>query len=479
MTNSASAASRADWRFLLPDAYPAGVVVLHHCDAEHVEHAVTAAGLELLDPARANRGDVPVVFARDPDVPAVDRALGLRATDGSIVVEVSSRRARRAMVRRLRRAGLSVEVYGCWPSCAEATRLVPLDHVGHLRDSARSAKNRNRQVVGVALCRVGLGAAVFTEATIVATARPHAPSPARVAFGTDADAGGATMTLLTPRFGTSRHVIALTTADTGRALVTKTPRLPGDDAALSAESRGLRSVDGPRPPRATLVADVRRFGQRWLVQTNVVGEPLARRHLERHPDLWLGAAHDWLRMMPTSGSTRPDDDGRTARLLHPALEILRANSGEPELRELLADAERAAAHLGATELPTCAEHGDFRPPNLIIESRGALAAVDWELAEPKGFPMYDLLFFHDYVGDVVPHHRPVLAATAVQFTHHHGLDPALIRPLTTMMRTRQLANLVRRRPPGGGALAESEIARPWLADVRHDRSGEATGVAVP
>lgn len=474
MSNSASDVRGADWRFLLHDARPSSVVVLRHRDSARVEDALTAVGLPLVDPDRAGHGGAEVVVC-DPDADAVERALSLRATDGSIVVEVTSRRARRRVVRHLRRAGLSVATYGCWPTCADATRLVPLDHADQLRDSALSAKNRGRRALGAVLCRVGLGAVVFTETTVVATDGPRVPSPTRVAFG---DGTRAAMTLLTPRFGTSRHVIALTTDDTGRALVTKTPRLPDDDEALDSEARGLLSLDGPVPPRPTLVADTSRFGQRWLVATRVVGAPLARRHVARQPDFWIAAAHDWLRMMPAGGSARPCDDGRFGRLLQPALDVLAAHAtAEPEVRELLADAERAVAQLGATELPTCAEHGDFRPPNLIIERAGSLAAVDWELAEPNGFPMYDLLFFHDYVGEVVPGHRPMLLAAAEQFAHHHELDPALLRPLTTMMRARQLANVARRRLPGSGALVGSDVGRAWLADLRSGRSSVATGAA--
>ena len=47
-----------------------------------------------------------------------------------------------------------------------------------------------------------------------------------------------------PRFGTSRHVVALVLAtETGRpALVAKLPRLAGDGAALSREAAGLTAV---------------------------------------------------------------------------------------------------------------------------------------------------------------------------------------------------------------------------------------------
>jgi Phosphotransferase enzyme family len=475
---------RVDWRFLLHDARLGTVAAFGAEPDEALIDSLRQLGATLVDPESSPERVADVVFADDPGDDALRRALAFRSTDGTIVVQTTSRLARRRVGNRMRRAGLSVTHYGCWPRCVDATRFVPLHDRAQLVASARAAKNRRRRALGLLLARVGLGSVVFGQATSIATAadRPDAPAPLRVAFG-DGDGAGGTMTLLTPRFGTSRHVIAMTTDGRGQPRVVKTPRLPGDDDQLNLEARGLTSISGREPARPELVADAERFGQRWLVQTTISGPPLSRRHIVDDADRWLAAANAWLQHMPTAGCTAPNADGRADRLLHPAFDVLVASSDrEPELRPLVADAERAIERIADIALPVRAEHGDFRPPNLIITGPGAVAAVDWELAERNGFPLYDLVFFHAFVADVTPGLRPKLRRLAAEALRSEGIDPELLATLTTMAALRQLANLVARRPDGeitsavtsAAALAHSDVARSWSAEL-NDRLQNEVG----
>jgi thiamine kinase-like enzyme len=50
------------------------------------------------------------------------------------------------------------------------------------------------------------------------------------------------------------------------------------------------------------------------------------------------------------------------------------------------------------DLPLVFEHGDFGPPNIVRCYDGTIGVVDWELAEPKGFPALDLFFLLALVG---------------------------------------------------------------------------------
>jgi hypothetical protein len=48
-------------------------------------------------------------------------------------------------------------------------------------------------------------------------------------------------------------------------------------------------------------------------------------------------------------------------------------------------------------MPLVFEHGDLSHPNIMLLKDGAPGVVDWELAEPRGIPTYDLFFFLTYI----------------------------------------------------------------------------------
>lgn len=470
MVQIRDAVRRVDWRFLLHDPQLTSVVTLD-VDDELLTEGLRCVGATLASADVAPRG-APVVFVRDPDDDRLGRAIELRAVNGAIVVQMTTRRARWVVDRRLRRAGLRVQTYGAWPSCSNATRHVPLRDRSELAASARAAKNRQRRALGMLLTNLRLGPLVFAESTSIATAddQSASPAPVRVAFGDGRDAAG-TATLLTPRFASSRHVIAMVTDRSHRQLVAKTPRIPGDDEQFHAEVRGLTSITDGGPPRPRLVTDSAQFGQRWLVQTRIDGEPLSRRHVARHPERWSGAASRWLNEMPTGASSTPDADGRSDRLIRPALDVLAACAHrEPELRRLLDDAERAFEFSRSVALPIVCEHGDFRPPNLIITGPEDIAAVDWELAERHGLPLHDLRFFHTYVAEVVPGLRPALRRSALDALRDLGIELEMFESLASLASLRQLASEATRlsgeRCGQSRAVADSAIARAWFRELQ-------------
>ena len=465
---------RLDWRFLLDDARVRSIV-----GVDGVEHDVPAS----LDVGDRDGEGTAVVFVRDPSSEVVDRALAIRDPHGAVVIETTTRRARRVVRGRLRRAGMHVAQYGAWPRCAIATRFVPLDRPAELAATAHDAKNRWRRAAGVALTRLGLGHLLFRETTTIAASadRPPVPAPRRVAFGDEADRRG-TMTLLTPRFASSRHVIAMVTDGPGRPLVVKTPRRPDDDAQLTLEARGLSAVGEGGPARPLLVADTTRFGQRWLVQSRVNGVPLTRRHVAQDPERWSAAVHRWLSEMPAGEASAPDRDGRSERLIRPALELLTGWARrEPELGVLVADAAAALRVVGPTPIPIVVEHGDFRPPNLIITGPDSIGAVDWELAEPGGLPMHDLAYVDSYLVDIAPGLRPTLRRSAVTALDALGVDAALLDPLTSLASLRHLAHeavrLDRGGPEPGNEVAATVTARAWLQRMQAHRDPDPEDTA--
>ena len=466
---------RLDWRFLLDDARVRSIV-----GVDGVEHDVPTS-LDAGDSEGEGKGEgSAVVFVRDPDAAAVSRALAIRDPHGVVVVETSTRRARRVVRGRLRRAGLHVAQHGAWPRCSTATRFVPLDRPAELAAAAHDAKNRRRRTAGIALTRLGLGPLLFRETTSIAVSvdRPGVPAPLRVAFGDGAGRHG-TMTLLTPRFASSRHVIAMVTDGQGRPLVVKTPRRPDDDEQLTLEARGLSAIGEGGPARPLLVADTTRFGQRWLVQSRVNGPPLTRHHVVQDPERWSAAVHRWLSEMPAGELSAPDRDGRSEHLIRPALDLLSEWARrEPELGVLVADATEALRIVGPTPIPTVVEHGDFRPPNLIITESDSIGAVDWELAERCGLPMHDLAYFDAYVLDIVPRLRPTLRRSAVTALDALGVEPALLDPLTSLASLRHLAHeavrLGRGGPEPGNEVAATAMARAWLQRLQAHHDPEDT-----
>jgi aminoglycoside phosphotransferase len=211
--------------------------------------------------------------------------------------------------------------------------------------------------------------------------------------------------LLTPRFSTSRHVVALVLAEeTGRpALVAKLPRLAGDGVALSREAAGLAAVRralGETSSVPRLIAHFTDQQHPLLVETAIDGRPLSPAAIARDRDGSIEPAVAWLeRVARTSArdTSREDDEARFRALIERPLQGLAA--GDPADATLAALVERtleALAPLRGARLPLVLEHGDTSHPNLLLRRFGDLAVVDWELADPDGMPGHDLGFFLVY-----------------------------------------------------------------------------------
>jgi hypothetical protein len=211
--------------------------------------------------------------------------------------------------------------------------------------------------------------------------------------------------LLTPRFGTSRHVVALVLAtETGRpALVAKLPRLAGDGAALSREAAGLTAVRralGETSSVPRLIAHLTDQAHPLLVETAIDGRPLSPAALARDRDGCVEPAVAWLERVARSSAREPgpEDDGVRFRALieGPLLALAASESADAAPAELVERTLEALAPLRDAGLPLVLEHGDTSHPNLLLRRFGDLAVVDWELANPDGMPGHDLGFFLVY-----------------------------------------------------------------------------------
>jgi hypothetical protein len=131
---------------------------------------------------------------------------------------------------------------------------------------------------------------------------------------------------------------------------------------------------------------------------------------------------------------------------------------------------------------TVLEHGDFSHPNLMLLEDGSAGVVDWEMAEPHGLPLQDLVFFLTYAafarhrtrenGESIPAIRSAFfgeSAWATPFIVAHAerlnLLPETIPPLFLLCWVRYLAGLLRRLDDSGTPFGDETTA--WLRQNRY------------
>jgi hypothetical protein len=201
-------------------------------------------------------------------------------------------------------------------------------------------------------------------------------------------------------------------------LVAKLPRLSegtsasapngsaGNEAAgasIEREVANLRAVQAGRAggfdsiPR--VVAFEEYLGRPILVETALVGNPLDPAAVRRDQARGCEAVVGWLAELPRPA---PGADGVEAGWFHrlverPLRHFERIFPLSVEEQRLLEQTWELIAPLRDADLPLVFEHGDLRHPTLLQLKRGAPGVVDWELAEPRGLPTYDLFFFLTYV----------------------------------------------------------------------------------
>jgi aminoglycoside phosphotransferase (APT) family kinase protein len=292
--------------------------------------------------------------------------------------------------------------------------------------------------------------------------------------------------LLTPRFRTSRHVVALLIPSGAGApvLVAKMPRLAGDDDGITREARALTALRDGSPTASKSIPEVIAWedGNRpLLVETALVGPPMTRRVLRADPVRSIDSVVRWLMSLPSS-------DGEGASFERLILEPLTAFSESfPEAageRDLVARTLELVEPLRDPSLPHVFEHGDLSNPNLILLASGRVGVVDWELAEENGFPLHDLTFFFAFATFALrptPTAEDQVAAFREAFFGRAGwarsrvlayadrleLDRALLAPLFLACWARYTAGLAVRITDDRSRLDEDGAV--WVRDNRYYR----------
>jgi aminoglycoside phosphotransferase len=211
--------------------------------------------------------------------------------------------------------------------------------------------------------------------------------------------------LHTPRFPSSRHVIALVHAGAGSELklVVKLPRRPGDDGGIRKEAASLRLLEALSPDaaqRAPRVLALTRFGdQALLAETAVNGRLLAHRLVRADAQRAVREGVALVRSLPTTAAPA-DDAAWFERLLEePMARAADAAHSWLPLRSLVETSTALLAPLQQASFPLVFEHGDVAHPNLVLKPDDTLAAIDWERSEDRGLPLLDMSFLLQYLAE--------------------------------------------------------------------------------
>jgi aminoglycoside phosphotransferase (APT) family kinase protein len=304
--------------------------------------------------------------------------------------------------------------------------------------------------------------------------------------------------VLTPRFPTSRHVVALvfSDGDPRPRVVAKIPRRSRDDDGVRTEARVLRLLKSlaadavPGVPAVLGTVDV--DGRTMLVETAVHGVALDPAQVLRNPDGAVTAGVRFLAGRPMIRRAEDNTNWYAGALTQPLAALARLAPPEGEIESLCARTHAVLEPLRQVPLPAVVEHGDMSHPNLFLtEDRSSLLVIDWERATVEGLPGHDLVFFLQYVSQCMrgavtrPDQlaafddafvgpggwaRPVLATHLAE----RGVSPDLAGLLVLASWARTAASLVPRLGAGGPAggseataLAEALTADRDVALWRH------------
>jgi aminoglycoside phosphotransferase (APT) family kinase protein len=291
--------------------------------------------------------------------------------------------------------------------------------------------------------------------------------------------------LLTPRFRTSRHVVALLTPNgaTEPRLVVKMPRLPGDGEGLAQEARVLTALRERCPQAAGSIPQVvgRSDGDRpLLIETALPGPLVTAAMLRATPSRCVDEVVRWL--MGLSSAQR---NGGTSfeRLIAEPLQFFAESFPEGALeRDLVARTLEIVGPLDGAPVPRVFEHGDLCHPNLIWLPTDRVGVVDWELAEEDGFPLHDLSFFLAFATfalrrprepeeHVAAFHEAFFGggswarSRVIAYAEGLELDQAMLTPLFVACWARYTAQLVARI--AGGRVGLDDQSAAWVRQNRY------------
>ncbi|RAX45114.1 hypothetical protein DQ354_11900 [Arthrobacter sp. AQ5-06] len=211
--------------------------------------------------------------------------------------------------------------------------------------------------------------------------------------------------LLTPKFVTSKHVVALVFAAGANepSLVVKVPRQPGENDSVRHEADVLRQLNTGAArsvigvPQVVTVCDV--GAHTVLVETAVTGVPLDPRQVAADLAGAVSAGTAFVDALPCTQAAALNDGWYDRTISHPLKALTGLVSQEVEIMALVERTHEILAPLRHIQLPAVVEHGDLSHPNLFLKPHQGLQVVDWERARTDGVPGHDLVFYLQYLSE--------------------------------------------------------------------------------
>ena len=510
---------RVDWRFLLPDPFPARTM----CFASGpLAEAVAAVSGELVTPgAEPLPTPCDLAVAVDPSRETLHQASAALRAGGWLYAEWRVRPGSTpgAVRRRLLAAGFEqVTCYAPRPDPAHHPPCVwvPLDSSPAVRHFIRRNTPPHRIWRGVGR---GLRDALWLAHPATRIARPLCSLARKPEGGTPAEGaiahaladtvraqwqrwglGGGSddlgLLLLTGGKRSNNKVVALACAGAlGTPQVAiKIARTPEAAAGLANEARVLEALE-PRAPEQLGIPRLLWYERRGaavrLAETAVVGTPvLAEGRHPTYPDL-ARQVSEW-QVRPAGRPPAAPRADWFGRLVEPVIADFVTMYGAAADPGMLREALDTLESIGP--LPLVCEQRDFAPWNLLCTAEGRLAVLDWESAEIRGLPALDLLYFFAYAGfvldgafasgrfeasyrathDASTRTGAVARACLAAYAEAVGVSATAIRPLRLLCWMLHARSEYRRftaeEDPGGptvDALRRHLFFRLWQTEVRH------------
>lgn len=210
---------------------------------------------------------------------------------------------------------------------------------------------------------------------------------------------------LTPRFRASKHVVFLVVprGSSEPALVAKVSRLPGIGNTLWREAANLEAAalvhGGQIDTIPRLIAYQQFRDHELLIETALAGPAMDPVTVRRRCGQCCNDVFQWLSTFQLPTASEVSADGRWfARLVgKPLLRFETALAASPHDQRRIESLRGTLESLASNRLPLVFAHGDLSHPNLIMLKQGGVGVVDWELADERGLPLEDALFFLTYV----------------------------------------------------------------------------------
>ena len=114
----------------------------------------------------------------------------------------------------------------------------------------------------------------------------------------------------------------------------------------------------------------------------------------------LDDATEWLLELATT-TAADRDAGEVGAALRDLLDRFRAVYQLPDTELAVLEASVQAVEDHGGRLPVVLQHGDPGTWNLLVSPEGRTVFLDWESAEPRGMPFWDLLYFQRSYGSLV------------------------------------------------------------------------------